>query len=609
MKPPEEPRPDPAEPGPEREAFPDYETGGAAPKKGWRERFARPWGLIVALLLLVTAGLWFSPGWYDAFKERRALRFAGEAGEMERAGDLAGAARLYRQAVLVAPESSAVRRTWTIFAGRQGEPTAVAELRRLGQSGAATPEEIVAGAEGSLVAGDVQAATELMARLKGRTISPELRLARARAGLRLAAMTGGPAAVRQKLTEASTGFPATQAAELRLLAAGLLLELGIRSNSAELGKEALDLALTLIDQNSPTGLQALRMVARLDLAKLYPPDSGVVVERLKSHPLHEANDILLAASVEIADLLRDRSQVIREVLDRYRDGSREERLAVAGWLLQEQSREEVLAFIGEKAARADSDLFLVYGDALSGLGRWDDLRQLLEAETIPGLDEAIRHLFLARAALQLGQAGEAKAQWQEVHRYLRLADPKIVLYAARYAESIGANAEAARIYTRLGSRAEAPMEGLVGTLKYAAPTTPAEELLPVYEKILALRPDYPEAQNDYAYLRLLLERDAAAILPEARARFATATASTQAAYRGTLALAELRNGRPAEAGQLFATTEPVESLTPPQKAVLARVLWECGEQEAARNLVKEISPGMLRPSEAELVASIREGQP
>lgn len=599
-----------AELEPERnpaEVFPDYEpaeTDVVIKDSWWTRVFSVRMGLAVAALVLVGVALYFSPRVYDKLKEFRAMRFVEEARRADAAGDAATAFGAFRQAFLIAPESEKVRRAGIRFSARLGDGASLRELEKLMANGEATQAEMLALAEGKLLTGDGSAAAAALKRLGAEDLPEDLAFARRKIELGISAASGRLTETMKELSVEIASRAPAQANELRLLGAKILLAEAQRTQDLSAAKRARDLLLEITGEGTRTRLEAQRLLAWLELAGVNVPDRKALVAELKEHPLREQGDVLMAATLEIAGLLRNRQEVIEGVKLAYRAGTKVERLAAAKWLLQQQAREDVLEFIGEEQAVTDHELFLVYGDALSGLGRWSDLGRLLQEQAVPGLDESIRHLFLMRVAMETKDRKQVELQWQEVRRHLRLADEKTVLYVARYAEAIGATAEAARVYEGLAGRSDAPLEALIGYLKYAPSDTSAKDLLSYYRRILALKPDFPEAQNDYAYLRLLLEQESAALLPEVRERYEKAEPKSLA-YATTLALAELRNGHAAAAAAIYdAGGIELESGTDSQRAVRARILWESGQRETAKTLVQTIDRGKLRPSERKLIEDL-----
>ena len=82
------------------------------------------------------------------------------------------------------------------------------------------------------------------------------------------------------------------------------------------------------------------------------------------------------------------------------------------------------------------ELFFQHVDALGALGRWDEIRRLIESEQFP-LDPVVEHMYLARCFAQQNQAGGAENNWK---RALEAAagDLTKLLTLGDYAEKNGA---------------------------------------------------------------------------------------------------------------------------------------------------------------------------
>ena len=136
-----------------------------------------------------------------------------------------------------------------------------------------------------------------------------------------------------------------------------------------------------------------------------------------------------------------------------------------------------------------------------------------------------------------------------MHRYARLGKPENLAYVARYAEQIGARAEAAKAYRRLAERKETALSGFLGLLRCQPRNAPAADLLPIYREFIQQFPNLAEVKNDEAYLSLLCHREieqAAASAGQLYARY-----PTMLSFISTAALAELRLGNPERADALY----------------------------------------------------------
>ena len=185
-----------------------------------------------------------------------------------------------------------------------------------------------------------------------------------------------------------------------------------------------------------------------------------------------------------------------------------------------------------------------------------------------------------------------------MHRYTRLGKPESLAYVARYAEQIGAHAEAAKAYRRLSERKETALSGFLGFLRCQPRNAPAAELLPIYREFLQQFPNLAEVKNDEAYLSLLCHRDieqAAASAHQLHAKY-----PTMLSFITTVALAELRLGNAENAEALYAKHQIDWTQAPaPFKAVRVASLNAIGARrtEELQNDREEA----LRPEERDIL--------
>src|SRR5205085_4723825 len=109
--------------------------------------------------------------------------------------------------------------------------------------------------------------------------------------------------------------------------------------------------------------------------------------------------------------------------------------ALAAWLNGKGEFQKTLEAIPIEKALTSRELFLQHLDALGGLDRWTEVKQLLENDRYP-LDPVIQKMYLARCNAQLGEKTAAENNWQ---RALETAagDPGKLLNLGDYAEKNG----------------------------------------------------------------------------------------------------------------------------------------------------------------------------
>ena len=203
----------------------------------------------------------------------------------------------------------------------------------------------------------------------------------------------------------------------------LLARRALSSGSSELGARSLEGA----EQKSAVSDQSPSPNSQLP--------SSSLAERLSSHPLAKAPQKLLALDLlEHVDASR-RDELIAKGIAEWKNGDAADLLALATWLNGKKEFEKTLATIPIEKALVSRDLFLQYLDALGGLDRWSEIKQLLQSDRYP-LDPVVQHMYLARCNAQLGEKAAAENNWQ---RALEAAagDPGKLITVGEYAEKNG----------------------------------------------------------------------------------------------------------------------------------------------------------------------------
>ena len=194
---------------------------------------------------------------------------------------------------------------------------------------------------------------------------------------------------------------------------------------------------------TPESLAALVLLAQqragppanqpaIDVAPLLPD----LIASIEAHPLAKTMHHLLVADLLMAQEPAKRAELIQAAIDRYGKSKDEGELtALAAWLYGKGEFDKVLTVLPLTRAVTDRALYLQYLDTLAALGRWTEIRGLIQARKSP-LDPMISQMFLARCASQLGETEVRDARWQAA---LDAAgtDPNKLLAVGQYAEKNG----------------------------------------------------------------------------------------------------------------------------------------------------------------------------
>lgn len=330
---------------------------------------------------------------------------------------------------------------------------------------------------------------------------------------------------------------------------------------------------------------------------------------LENHPLAKAQHKLLALDLLAHVDPAQRDAVIARAIGDWKDAEPADVVVLADWLNAKTEFQKTLDIISLEKALQSRDLFLRYLDALGALGRWNEIKQLLGSERFP-LDPVVQAMYLARCSGHLGEKTAAGNNWQ---RALEAAggDPKKLMTLAQYAEK-NENTEIAEAAYN-GAAAVSPKLRVAqnGRLRLAQASRDTKKLHAVLAEMLALWPNDAAIQNDEAYTRLLLlpaeteenKRELSAI--EQRAGKLIEREPASLPHRTLLALARLRQGRAAEALQVYAGINvPKRVLTPSALAVHAAILAATDATDGARAEAAQVPVDKLLPEERALIANL-----
>ncbi|MBA2433027.1 MAG: hypothetical protein H0V56_13085, partial [Chthoniobacterales bacterium] len=138
------------------------------------------------------------------------------------------------------------------------------------------------------------------------------------------------------------------------------------------------------------------------------PDLATAIER---HPLAQPPHQLLALDLKAHQQVGGREASIEQAIARWEDAEAPAVAALATWLNGKGEHERLLAVVPLERALQTHDLFLQYVDALGALGRWSEIKALLDTERF-ALDPVIQRMYLARINAQLGEKTASENNWQ-----------------------------------------------------------------------------------------------------------------------------------------------------------------------------------------------------
>src|SRR5205823_4365487 len=317
--------------------------------------------------------------------------------------------------------------------------------------------------------------------------------------------------------------------------------------------------------------------------------------------------------VEHVDASR-RDELIARGIAQLKNGDANDLFALATWLNSKKQFEKTVEAIPLEKALLGRELFLQYLDALGGLERWGEIKQLLEGDRYP-LDPVVQGMYLARCSAQLGEKAAAENNWQRA-REAAAGDPGKLITLGDYAEKNGIVDVAQSAFDNAAIQSPKLRLAQQGRLRLAQRSGDTGKIHAVLADMLKIWPNDDAVQNDEGYTLLLLlgssssERgarsDQQGESSELRALSALAEKLVERnprslPHRTFLALARLKQNRAANALSVYENiTVARGALTPSALAVHAAVLAANGKTEEAKSEVEQIKIDNLLPEERAL---------
>src|SRR5207302_146779 len=304
-------------------------------------------------------------------------------------------------------------------------------------------------------------------------------------------------------------FDDSRATEGQQLQAALL-ELSVASGSTGADERVTD-AWSRIEKvargQSAAARDALVLLARRALSPQKSEVSGQLSvadlqHALENPPLSKAPQKLLALDLqEHVDASR-RDELIAKGITEFKNGDGSDLLTLATWLNGKAEFEKTISAIPLEKALQGRELFLQYLDALGGLGRWNELKQLLENDRYP-LDPVVQKMYLARCNAQLGEKTAAENNWQRAIE-AAAGDPGKLLSLGDYAEKNGIIDVAKSAYESAAGQSPKLRFAQQGRLRIAQRSGDPKKIHAVLADMAKIWPNDAAVQNDEGYTRLLL---------------------------------------------------------------------------------------------------------
>jgi tetratricopeptide (TPR) repeat protein len=565
--------------------------------------------LVVALALVLGAVFGGRPVLH-AIKAWQARRHAQSAFTLIEKEQWNEARKEATAAIQLWPDEPEAIRAVARFLSRTRQPQALEFWEHLEKMARLTRTDLVDEASIALLAGDDGRAKRAIAALlsgKEGPAKPIDHLLEAQLAIR----QGAPIEAHDALQKVLSDSAATSREKLQ----AALIELAIAGSNEAWRDDAWSWLKKLADQNAAAGLDALTVlaqtiVAQEKLPETFPATAPDLAQKLEAHPLARAPQKLLAVDLRIREQKETREELIAQATERWKSGEPDDLTALATWLNGKAEFQRELDAIPLEKALQVRDLFLQRLDALGGLGRWKEIKELLDRDTYP-LDPVVQKMYLARCNAQLGEKAASENNWQRAFEAAH-GDPQKLLMLAGYAEKNGALEIARAAYDEAAAEAPKLRAAHQGRLRLAQASGETKKIHGVLAAMLAIWPSDPAVQNDEAYTRLLLVEQAQVESAKAEVENIEQLAARlvdheplSLPHRTLLALARLRLGKFSDALEAYSNIQVARgALTPSALAVHAAVLAANGRPDDAAAEVRELDVKRLLPEEAALIANI-----
>lgn len=547
-------------------------------------RWVVPTGMAGLVILGLLAAVMVLPR-LPAFKKWRSDRLAEEASQAMDSGDWSSAQNKVIAAYQLQPGRSSTLRAAARLNAAAGLPEALIFYRNLMASGEATNEDYVNYADILLRFGSYQLFQNSVAEAEKR-LPKDVRIQVLLA--RYALVAGDGAAASRYLRAALSASSLTQ--NQRIDAALLMLSLPDPADR-RFGAEVL----CRIAEGDNTS--ARKLLAAVLAAPGSPDD---VRERAASQLKGLPGSSFEGRSESAFAMIKIHPERKKELLDSLALDAKtaDERRAVASLLVRLGENERALDFAPLLEVRSRRDLFLIWLDAKAGLGRWDEVLNVLRSGETP-LEPALRDLYIARCYEAMGQEGQAASYFERSAR-TPTEDRELLFYLAGYFNQRGRIGMAEIVLDRLTRDALASrgaFEALVNLYRSRGDT---RKLTETFEAMSRRWPKDVAVMNDRNYLLLLQNRGIAQTLE--KSRVLERENPDLFPLKMTYALALLRSGRASEGLKIF-DRSPVQlaQLLPQQRAIFAALLAANGKKDSAASIAATVKASTLLPEERELL--------
>lgn len=546
--------------------------------------------VVVGVLALSAAGLWWGRPAYRHYKEQRYLRMADTFLE---AGDIRQALLSLRQAQAANPQNIETARRLAELLTETRSPLALGWWRRVVELSPTAENRLrLVGAALQLENPPYPVAGQTLREMRalGETNSARYHALASQ----LALQTGRLPEAVAHLEEAVRLDPTNQLHRLNLAT------LQVKNSDSRTADQAFR---TLAELSRPGNdphlrLLALRSLVTVSLEQKRPAEALRFSTELLELPGTGFNDKVQHLTVLVAAGRPETNSWLHQL--QQEAGTNAAQITVlASWLTDRQRAREALEWLQTfpLSMRTNPPITLAVADALVALRDWEGLQAWLEPQNWEA-QEPMRLTLLTRAARERGQRSLADGYWRRVLDWTG-GRGEALAAVAQVLEKWGWRSEMEEVLWALVKRApwhEWAWEILVKN-RYAAGDAPG--LFQVYSAMLEAKPGSPEVKNNVAALGLLLGRDLERCRRLAREVYLSDT--NHPVWVSTYAFSLYQQGDPAGALKLLESLPETDRRRPEVAVYMAIILGSQGRLDEARSYAALVGDHPLLPEEKRLL--------
>ena len=390
--------------------------------------------------------------------------------------------------------------------------------------------------------------------------------------------------------EALSKDPDDQSALINM-AHALLLQ-----KSPKAREEAADILQEMQEGSDLYSLTALRLVAADE--EIHTNSRLDACAKIFEHPESGFNERLFVRKIRVKLEPELKDEIIDLTIAEATDGTPYEKAQISRWLNQIDESPRIAELLEFESAKNRRAHLLIYLDSLAEQGLWNAIEIALQDPDI-ALEPFFRTLFMFRVHIEGGEKAKADAAWSRLLvSGIKYEDR--VTTAADYVYKLQKYNYARKAYTMMSENSLVSRAGYIGLVKVAKMELKLTEVIKLLKIMVEKFPSDEAATNEYNYYRLLAKQDIGAATTSATNLYKINP--KMMAFRITLALAYMRNGRPGDAYNMLNINKlNWDELEDLRKVMRAATLIQNGQATGAQGLIDSINRAVLFPEELELI--------